>query len=256
MNRKVELLVLSCLCLAGAVHAQDEVEEKPLPPRQVRFLALGDLPPYRQEIRGGVRYELEPPPGSIPPREVLVGAGDKAAGGVRLTLGRVSRGLKVPPGVGPLVLRRKEDAADVKPWIRITRPETGDFLVVLWRDRKTGSWEKARAMILPEGASRGSVTFLNVAGGPVAVDLGAKQFMLPPGKPIRRPLAAGKPLAFKVGIRDGEKGVKRMISRSLEQEPSERTLVLLYRSDGRGARTPIGVKVHREAVPATLSEGE
>ena len=258
---KLGLLVLNVLWVLGSVHAQEAGEKKAPPPREVRILALGDLPPFRQEIRGGVRYELEPPPGSIPPREVLVGAGDKegkdkAAGdkvaeGVRLTLGRVSRRLKVPAGAGPLVLRRKDDAADAKPWIRITRPEAGNFFIVLWRDPKAGSWDTARALVLPDTAPRGSVTCLNVASGPVAVALGTRQFVLPPGKPARRRLPAGKPLALQVGLGDGKGGVKRKLRRSLEQEAGERTLVIIYRSDGEGARTPMGVKVHRELAPAS-----
>jgi hypothetical protein len=36
-------------------------EEKPKPAeRHVRFLAVGEIPPFRQEIRDDVRYELEP----------------------------------------------------------------------------------------------------------------------------------------------------------------------------------------------------
>ena len=258
---KLGLLVLNVLWVCGIAHAQDAAKEKAPPPRELRILALGDLPPFRQEIRGGVRYELEPPPGSIPPREVLVGAGDKAAGdkaagektagGVRLTLGRVSRSLKVPAGAGPLVLRRKDDAADAKPWVRITRPEMGNFLVLLWRDRKAGSWDTARALVLPDTAPRGSVTFLNVASGPVAVALGTQQFVLPPGKPARRRLPAAKPISLQVGLSDRKGAVKRKLSRSLEQLAGERSLVLVYRSDGEGTRNPIGVKVHREAAPAT-----
>ena len=38
------------------------------------------------------------------------------------------------------------------------------------------------------------------------------------------------------------------LSRSLEQVAGERTFVFVYRSDGEGARSPVGVKVHRERV--------
>ena len=63
--------------------------------RQVRLLALGELPPFQQEIRDNVRYELEPPAGSIPPREVMLGFGGKASEPMPLRLGhaflRISR---------------------------------------------------------------------------------------------------------------------------------------------------------------------
>ena len=37
-----------------------EPESKPA--RHARFFAVGESPPFRQEIRDGVRYELDPPP--------------------------------------------------------------------------------------------------------------------------------------------------------------------------------------------------
>ena len=66
-------------------------------PRQVRFLALGELPPFQQEIRAGVRYELEPPPDSIPPREVMLGFGGEKSEPTPLRLGQLSAPLKAPP---------------------------------------------------------------------------------------------------------------------------------------------------------------
>lgn len=236
-------LLLNALWIIGGVYA---AETKQPPSREVRFLALGDLPPYRQEIRGGVRYELEPPPGSIPPREAHVGVGDEDAGVVRLTLGRVSRGIKVPGGAGTLALRRKNDGGDALPWLRLKRPEAGDFIVLLWRDRTAGSWEVARSLVLPASFPAGSVTLVNVASGPVTVAVDQKKFVLTPGRPVSRVLPAGKPVPFQLGLSNGKGGLTRVVSRSLEQASGERTIVLVYRSDGDAARSPVGVKVLRE----------
>ena len=41
-------------------------------PRELRLLPVGDMPPFRQEIRDGVRYELEPDPGSEPPQMISI----------------------------------------------------------------------------------------------------------------------------------------------------------------------------------------
>ncbi len=247
---KLMWLVLSVLCVPGWARAREEEEEKSSPPRQIRLLALGDHPPFRQEIRGGVRYELPPPAGSLPPREVLVGAGDKTAGTTRLTLGRISGGLTVPGGAGPLVLRKTGEPADAKPWLSLTRPESGDFIVLLWRDPAANTWEMARSLVLSDGAPAGSVTIANVAPGPVAAALGGKKFVLHPGKPVRKLLATGKPVAFQLAVPGRTGRAKRTLSRSLEQEAGERTVVLVYRSDAQSPRSPVGVTVHRERAPS------
>jgi hypothetical protein len=53
--------------LAGLAAAQEA------PTASLRLLALGELPPFRQEIRDGVRRELDPPAGSVPPRMLEAG---------------------------------------------------------------------------------------------------------------------------------------------------------------------------------------
>ena len=71
------LLILALLVVS--VHAEEapktgdtksDQSERKRPPRNLRILPVGESPPYRQEIRDGVRYELPPPPGSVPPMEV------------------------------------------------------------------------------------------------------------------------------------------------------------------------------------------
>ncbi|MEM9237940.1 MAG: hypothetical protein AAGB14_14295, partial [Verrucomicrobiota bacterium] len=60
------------LMLPGSLTWAEEGEETKPPPRQMRLLTVGERPPFRQEIRDGVRYELPPPPGSLPPVELEV----------------------------------------------------------------------------------------------------------------------------------------------------------------------------------------
>ena len=57
------------LALTASVLSAQEVPAPPAggtrrPPRHLRVLAVGESPPYRQEVRDGVRYEMPPPPGS------------------------------------------------------------------------------------------------------------------------------------------------------------------------------------------------
>src|SRR6478609_1880290 len=150
--------------------------------RQVRFLALGELPPFHQEIRDGVRYELEPPAGSIPPRELMLGFGTESSESLPLRLGEISAPMKAPAGAGPLLLSRSRDAKDAEPWLRVNRPESGDFLVLLWRDSKKGTWDSTRSLVVPDdavSAPAGSVRFANVspAAGVVLLNPGERSLV-------------------------------------------------------------------------------
>lgn len=242
-------IVAGALASASAQTAPEPPAKKE-PPRQVRFLALGEMPPFRQEVRDGVRYELEPPAGSIPPREVMVGTGEAAKQTpVRLDLGRLSESAPIPAGAGPFTLRKKDSDEGSAPWLTLNRPENGDLLVVCWRDPSAKSWDGVRAMVLPDGlagAPAGSVTLLNVAPATVAVMLGAEKLAVPPGRPVVRHYEAGKDQPLQVGAVDAKGELKRFHSSSLAINTGERTWVLIYRADGVSPRQPVKVSVLRE----------
>lgn len=254
-------LVPLWLLAGGPLAGQTEgAAEKPAPPpRQVRFLPVGDLPPFRQEVRDGVRYELEPPAGSIPPREVVLGFGDgeeEAATGrsAPLLLGRITEPLRVPAGAGPLLVRRRNDAADSEPWLRVERPESGDFLVMLWRDPTKGDWGKVRALVLPDGpeaAPADKVRIVNLAPVTIGVVFGGEKIALPAGKSYQRSVAPGKEADFQLGAVDAKGKLVRFHAGTVFQNPGERTLVLVYRADGVQPRRPLKALVRREAVPKT-----
>jgi hypothetical protein len=220
--------------------------------RQVRFLPLGEIPPFRQEIRDGIRYELEPPAGSIPPREVSLGFGTEAAEALPLRLGEISAPLKAPAGAGPLLLTRQNAAMNAEPWLRVTRPQTGDFLVLLWRDSKKGTWESARSLVVPDDAASapaGSVRFINVSPANVGVTLGTEKLLLQAGKTFTRQVRVGAEAPFEVMLPDKAGAAKRLHGGVVLQNPGERTLVLVYQSDGVARRLPLKVVVKREPAP-------
>jgi hypothetical protein len=251
------LLPLLWLLLAAVVHAQgedneEEPKEEKKPSRQVRFLAVGDLPPYRQEIRDGVAYELEPPPGSIPPRELIVGSGGDDAPEVRLLLNQVSEGFKIPAGAGPLMLRYKGDNGQAEPWLRVQRPQQGDMLVILWRaEGNKGTWAKPLSLVLPDGpeqAPSGRIRLLNVSPVTVGVVIGGERIALLAGKSFDRPLPQGKDVPFQLGAVNAKGEFRRFYSGSALQNPGERTLVVVYRADGVDPRSDLKANVMREPV--------
>jgi hypothetical protein len=241
------------LAFAMPLAAQEAEPEKPAPVagRNVRFLPVGDLPPYRQEIRNGVAYELEPPAGSIPPRQVMVGFGDEKRDAVPLLLGRVTEPLSAPGGEGPMQLRKLGDAPEAEPWMKVNRPETGDFLVLLWRDSAKGDWSQARSLVLqdnPEVAPAGRVRIVNLSPVPVAVVFGGERIKLEAGKFYQRSVPVGKDTEFQLGAVTHAGDLDRFHAGSLFQNPGERSLVVIYRADGVQPRRPLKAVVHREPV--------
>jgi hypothetical protein len=225
--------------------------------RQVRLLPVGDLPPFRQEIRDGVRYEIEPPPGSIPPREVVVSFGKGKDEAVPLRLGQISAPLAAPAGGGELVLRGRDRAADAEPWLRVNRPEAGDFLVILWRDPQAKSWEAARTLVLPDdriAAPAGSVRYVNLSPEPVGIRSRGEGILLEPGKILSQRVAAGAEQPFEVmGSAGGV--LKRIHAGVVVQNAGERSLVIIHRADGISPRRPLKVMVRREPAPAAPGGG-
>ena len=239
-----QLVRLSCFLFSGTLFAQSG-------PRTMRLLPLGDMPPYRQEIRDGVAYELEPPPGSIPPRELVIGSGKGTAEGCPLSLGRVSTPVKVPQGRGQLALRKKGDGDESSSWLNLDKPEKGDFMVVLWRDPEKKSWEFPRGLVLPdsaEAAPEGSVRVVNVSPVTIAIVFEGEKIALPAGKTWQRAVPVGKEAMIQVGAMDAAGNLRRVHAGSVFQNPGERTLVAVYKADGVDPRRALKAVVQREPV--------
>lgn len=233
-------------CIGGLAHA----EEKPKPARHARILAIGDLPTFRQEIRDGIAYELDPPPGSVPPREVIPGFGEETAKALSLRLGFITPFVKVPGGEGPLMLRRAGEKADAAPWLTVKRPEEGDFLIYLFRTPARNNWDEAAALVVPDGAATpaGSARITNLFPQAVRVVIGKEGILLEPGKSFLRTLNPGADLPFQILIPDAAGALKAYYSGSITQNPGERGLVTIYRADGEKPRRPLKVSMLREPV--------
>jgi hypothetical protein len=245
-------------------------EPKAAPPRQARFLAVGDMPPFRQEIRDGVRYELEPPADSLPPAEITVGAAEEApkdppvpatAGGAAplpaapLHLGRIGGPLVIPAGAGPLDLLRSANGVPGERWLRLQRPETGNLLVLMWRDPRQEDWKSPSAMILSDDASAfpaDTVRIVNLFPQAVRVAWGKEMLTLEPRKTLLKPLETGTGTAattFQILATDSSGRAKRYYSGAVTQNPGERGWVIIHRADGEAPRRPLKVVMLREPMP-------
>lgn len=248
-------VILSAAFLTTIPHPVGAEEKQP-PPRHVRFFPVGEAPPFRQEIRDGVRYELDPPPGSIPPREVVPLVGDKPEDATRLRLGRISERVKVPAGEGPVQLLPAGGKPGEKPWLQFQRPPTGDFLVLFWRRPGPAGWSGVSHLVVPDGpvgTPAGTVRIANLFPQTVRMEWGGQTLDLKAGSHISKPIRPGAETLVRIFAVDSNGAPKRYFSTTVTQNPGERGWIILYRADGEAPRRPLKVLSLREPVtPADL----
>lgn len=220
--------------------------------RTARILPVGEPPPFRQEVRDGVRYEIDPPAGLIPPGEVFAASAEKGKSGIRLQLGRISAAFPVPAGAGPLSLRSAADPA-AAPWIELTRPEAGDFLILTWRQPDPADWSKPAHLIIPDGAAApaGGVRVINLFPQAVSIVWSGETLVLEPGKSIVRNTADAESVPFAVIVNGPDGRPKRYFSTTITRNPGERGWVVLHRADGASPRRPLKTTILREVVQGT-----
>ena len=243
------VLQTAAACVLTFLSVSAAPEAKPV--RHARFLAVGDIPPFRQEIRDGIRYELDPPADSVPPREIVPGFGKEVTDALSLRLGRITEPVKVPEGEGNLELRRTGDDLKAAPWLSFKRPETGDFLVYLFRSPSKKTWNDAVGLIIPEGpvgSPAGTVRVVNLYPLAIRVVWAAEGIMLPAGKNILRTIQPGTEVPFQILVPDETGAMKRYYSGAVTQNPNERGLITIYRADGENPRRPVKVSMLREPV--------
>lgn len=232
-------------CLSTAVAQEKEK------PRHVRFLAVGDMPPFRQEIRDGVRYELEAEPGTIPPRQIQIPLGDEKTLDTILSLGAFSPQLAIPASVSVLRMQKK-DAEKLVDWHQVKIPAQGSSLVVLWRDPEKKTWDAARSSVMaddPSAFPSGSVRLINILPTTARFAFTAEQTIeLEAGGlkvlPLSQPTTP-----VQISVLGAEQQWHVVYQSAITQNPGERGNVLLYRADGVNPRTPVKVINLRERAP-------
>lgn len=239
------------MSLLAPAQTQSGKEQEKKPPRTVRFLPLGEAPPFRQEIRDGIRYELEPPAGSIPPREVSLTIGKISVPSVRLSLGRISLPAGLPNGVEPVAVRRTEDSPTGQPWMSLTLPETGNVLVLVWRDPGK-LWDKPRWLILSDGPdfAAGKLRLSNLSPVEIRFIIGEEKIALTPGKVHLIAVPIGRDVPVQIAWVDASGNAQRIYSSAIVQNEGERGELMVYRADGEEPRQPLKVLPLRERAPA------
>ncbi|MGC4016288.1 MAG: hypothetical protein QM755_17460 [Luteolibacter sp.] len=234
------------LILTGLLHAEETPAEAAKHGPPLRLLALGEPPPFRQEVRGDRRVELEAYKGALPPHEISVAE----CPAVPLTLCQPAPFAHVPPS--PCVTLLDKSAK----WASLDIPEalrTKPKLALFWRDPGK-TWETPRNLILDDSVEAfpaGQVRFINLLPTTAAIKIGDATQELAAGKIWLCPApAAGKPLQIAFLAADGS----WLPVHAATFEPAQagmRMEVIVYRADTPTARRPAKALVLRG--PATSS---
>ncbi|MBK1833112.1 hypothetical protein [Roseibacillus ishigakijimensis] len=208
--------------------------------RSLRVLCLGDAPPFEQEIRNGVRYELDPPEGSIPPASVMVtglNTTDEKAG-FRLQLGRLSesRQFKVGDEVPVLTLKNEEGET----WFSSRLPDYPRTLLVMWR-LKGEDWFKPRHLFLPDNANDSSVRVLNLTGQTMGIAFADQKVSAIPGKPVSLAFPSGASAEFAILYSQAGGGVRPCLQTLLQQSRNRSQQFFVYAADTAESRVPYKV---------------
>jgi len=246
------LLLLALTMVPSQAQKSRDAEKAKGSARCLRLLPLGETPPFRQDVRDGVRYELEPAAGSIPPRQVRLGTGDEAIL-IRLNLGRATEPIKIPEGLAAAVFREASlpNEPSTKPWLSIPLPEAGDVLAVVWRDPGT-EWNKPRTFIYGDSAAAfpaGSIRIVNLLPTEAALIVGTEQVLLLPGKSLIKTLPIGTDLPIQIAFKNNSGQYQRFHSGSVLLNSNERAQIFIYRADGEKPRQAAKVSTFNEAAP-------
>lgn len=237
MMLRTKLLLFSTTLLAAA--AQDATSHS------FRILPVGDPPPFIQEVKDGVRYEVAPKKGSLPPRALHVPCIDATKANenqsIQPRLGKISSPFLLP------VLEQNKSfnimCDDGNPWLKLDTRSGGDSLLLIWRGGKY--WDQASFLEIPcERFSRQSCTihFANLTNVPVAIVYGQERIRLNSGKFFSRTLEVNAPSqALEIFIPDREGKLNSIYANQVEPLTPSMRVFTVYSADGVRPRNPIKV---------------
>ncbi|MBB5351055.1 hypothetical protein HNR46_001289 [Haloferula luteola] len=240
MMKRLSLLML--MLSFSALHAEEGKFHR------LRVLTVGNRAPFKQEVRDGVRYEIDPPEGSLPPREISVGfvkPGDEAEDSserLSLRLGEVSGGVQVTvkEGEAPVVTLRDSSTGDV--WLKAPLGGGDATLLVVWR--VGAKWDKVRFLALDESKQAvpaQATRVVNVCSGDVGVTWGEKKLLLKPGKQAKLEFPAGATGGRLLVQYPQGGGLATAIDTNVENEAGTLRQWVVFQADRKDSRQPVQV---------------
>ena len=185
----MKLAVLLFLSLSVFVSAQEGV-----PPKHMRFIPLGEIPVWKEELTDKLRIQQEYEPGQMPPSEVMVGVRGVSSEPSRLHLREFTK-LFTFSGVLEKLKIEQGTEENTSPWVDSPMPAAPYTLGVLFRDHEEMTWLKPRLQVFRDDLTvfpLGTMRFVNAGVLKMLVKINEEEpFMVKPGDAMVRPLPAG-----------------------------------------------------------------
>lgn len=246
--KKLLLTALGATALSGVALAQEKA-----PPKNIRFIPLGELPVWEEEFKDGVRVQKKAAPGALPPSTVTYGGGgeEEDAKNLRLSLRSFSDIATFPASSEAMILKTGGVAGKV--WKQSKMPASTLSLGVLFRDNKDMTWDKPQLMVLRDDRDAfpvGKMRFVNVSDSIVLVQMqGEKAFGLAPGKTAMKSIKVGS-TGIKVGYKTAEGGTKAIWQNNVKVRSGERVQCFFYKAQGKKPREAVKFVAKPETLPA------
>ena len=239
---------LSSACLISAAYSQEA------PKHSLRILAVGDPPPFVQQVREGIRYEVAPPPEMIPPRNLVLPAPTKDNKiekpeplSTRLRLSQISPPMVMTmPESKEVTLRTDTGSA----WLNIPLQQAPGTLAIVWRGEK--DWTTARVITVPDDANAnapGNINFSNVTPFPIGVSFRGENIRLNPGMSYTRNIGQSGANPLEISYFTSTGASKKFHSASIEGMQGVSSRIVIYHADGKNPRNPIKVLQLEERAP-------
>lgn len=235
---------------AGSALAQKE-----LPPKHVRFLALGGKMVWKGKVNEeGIIIGKPPKPGSLPPIPLFLKSGDQIdlLSMRRDTLTPLMR--LDPEQAGFSLLKEKKP--DAVPWFQGKAPAAPFSLAIFFRDPKPPqTWFKPKMLMLPDDAASfpaGNLRLTNVSDHMMVFRIGGKKgkfYGVKPGYNSIKPIKTGVnqiEIAFEV---QGVKGPISVFKNNLRVQAGQRLQLVCYKGDGKGVQNAVKCFYFPEPLP-------
>lgn len=254
MNFRMTIRIL--LLTALSIPLLPAQEKKP--DHQLRVLPVGKAPPMRISIQEGVRRELDPPKGAIPPQKIHA-LTDLTGSDLNLKLNKVSPNtllrFKESRIAALLSAPPVDDAPPADPWVKLKIPSGSATLAILFQSPDSKNWDKPKSLTLPDSRSAfpgGTIRFTNVSPVPILIRVGNKApFALAPGKYSLSPAVTGTAdIPIHLVVREADGTVRNVLRTTVNLDPKRRANIVSYwGKPDHSRRPPVHACITREHLP-------
>lgn len=248
MNLKKSLAQSAAIALCATsslLHAQDQDAT----PRFIRFLPLGDAPPFKQKFVNRVRHQQAAKPGTIPPQNITVPSLKGSSKSIGLELGRMTRYREFDGSV-PMASLYSGAETD-KPWIKTRMPTAPVTLALLLRNPKKEptTWDNAGIRMIKDDLAAfpsNTMRVVNMSRGKVSVKLDEKKEVILKKGEIKILPLPGEKFLLNLKAQGSKRRPETLYRSSYLVSAGERVSAFVYSADGESTSRENRCKIFTE----------